>query len=117
MAASIGINVTAAACLVLIMTVVAAAGPKISCGTVTSTLAPCFGYILAGGVVPDNCCSGVKSLYKTARTTADLRAVCFCLKSLTSSASPAAINNAKTLPGKCGLSLPYQITPAIDCNK
>ncbi|KAL2250317.1 UNVERIFIED_CONTAM: Non-specific lipid-transfer protein [Sesamum indicum] len=91
--------------------------PKISCGKVTSTLAPCFEYVLNGGKVPNSCCDGVKSLYKEASTTADRREVCVCLKSVTSSASPGVINNAKSLPGKCGVSIPYEITPAIDCNK
>ncbi|GFP84396.1 non-specific lipid-transfer protein 2 [Phtheirospermum japonicum] len=55
-------------------------------------------------------------LYKAASTTADRRNVCTCLKSVTSS-SPAAVKNAKAHPGKCGVSLPYIISPAIDCNK
>ncbi|XP_057804310.1 non-specific lipid-transfer protein 1-like [Salvia miltiorrhiza] len=97
---------------------VAAAPPaKISCGEVTTTLAPCFEYVLGGGTVPLNCCAGVKSLYKAASTTADRRNVCVCLKSVTGSASAAAVRNAKSLPGKCGVSLPYEITPAIDCTK
>lgn len=95
----------------------AAPAPKITCGKVTTILAPCFEYLLRGGVVPANCCTGVKSLYKAASTTADRRSVCVCLKSITTSASAAIISNAKSLPGKCGISLPYEITPAIDCNK
>lgn len=116
-----------ATCLVLIAAAVvapllveaaaAAATPKISCGKVTSTLAPCFEFVLSGGAVPRNCCVGVQSLYKEASTPADRRNVCLCLKSITTSASPAAIKNAKSLPGKCGLSIPYEITPAIDCSK
>ncbi|KAL3654774.1 hypothetical protein CASFOL_000560 [Castilleja foliolosa] len=110
-----------ATCLFLIVAAAlieaAPAAPKISCGTVTSSLAPCFQYVLGGGQVPANCCVGVKSLYKAASTTADRRTVCTCLKSVTRSASPAVVTNAKTLPGKCGVSLPYQISPAIDCNK
>ncbi|PIN08203.1 hypothetical protein CDL12_19222 [Handroanthus impetiginosus] len=116
----------ATACLVLIaaamvvaplLTEAAPPPPKISCGNVTSTLAPCFEYVLSGGKVPPNCCAGVKSLYKAASTTAYRRNVCLCLKSVTSSASPAAIKNAKSLPGKCGITLPIEITPTIDCNK
>ncbi|KAG6427706.1 hypothetical protein SASPL_111952 [Salvia splendens] len=98
----------------------AAAAPpisKISCGEVTTTLAPCFEYVLSGGKVPGNCCEGVRSLYKAANTAAYRRSVCNCLKSITGSASPAAVKNAKSLPGKCGVSLPFEITPAIDCNK
>ncbi|XP_047952091.1 non-specific lipid-transfer protein 1-like [Salvia hispanica] len=112
-------------CLVLVVAVAvavsvvgaAAAPPKITCGDVTTTLAPCFEYVLSGGKVPGNCCQGVKSLYKAANTAANRRSVCICLKSVTGSASPAAVKNAKSLPGKCGVSLPFEITPAIDCNK
>lgn len=100
-----------------VVAVAAAATPKITCGDVTSTLAPCFEYVLGGGQVPENCCRGVKALYKAASTTTDRRNVCFCLKSVTSSASPAAVNNAKNLPGKCGVFIPYVISPAIDCKK
>ncbi|KAH6777973.1 hypothetical protein C2S52_006522 [Perilla frutescens var. hirtella] len=114
-----------ATCLVLIIAAVVAVAPplmeaaaaKITCGKVTSTLAPCFEYVLSGGNVPVNCCAGIKSLYKAASTTADRRNVCVCLKSVTSSASAAAVKNAKSLPGKCGVSIPYEITPAIDCTK
>ncbi|KAL8038963.1 hypothetical protein ABFS82_10G004800 [Erythranthe guttata] len=95
----------------------ATAPPQISCGRVTSTLAPCFEYVLGGGSVPVNCCTGVKSLYKESSTTAARRNVCFCLKSVTSTASPAIIKNAKALPGKCGVFIPYEISPTIDCNK
>ncbi|KAG8377122.1 hypothetical protein BUALT_Bualt09G0135600 [Buddleja alternifolia] len=109
-------------CMVLMVVLVAEAvlvseAAPISCGTVTSTLAPCFEYVLGGGQVPVNCCTGVKSLYKAASTATDRRTVCTCLKSVTTSASPATIQNAKTLPGKCGVKLPYEISPSIDCNK
>ncbi|KAL1549057.1 non-specific lipid-transfer protein 1-like [Salvia divinorum] len=113
-----------ATCLVLVVAmamalsvVATAAPPKISCGEVTTTLAPCFEYVLGGGKVPVNCCDGVKSLYKAANTSANRRSVCICLKSVTGSASPVTLKNAKSLPGKCGVSLPFEITPAIDCNK
>ncbi|KAK4418846.1 Non-specific lipid-transfer protein [Sesamum alatum] len=111
------IIIAVAAVVLPLLTEAAAPPAKISCGKVTSTLAPCFEYVLGGGKVPINCCDGVQWLYKQASTTTDRRNVCVCLKSITKSASPGAINNAKSLPGKCGVSLPYEITPAIDCNK
>lgn len=110
-------------CLLLVaaasLVVAAAAGetPAISCGKVTSTLAPCFMYVMNGGTVPENCCAAVKSLNNEAITTAARRNVCLCLKSVTKTASAAAVKNAKSLPGKCGIFLPYEISPAIDCNK
>ncbi|KAL0375448.1 UNVERIFIED_CONTAM: Non-specific lipid-transfer protein 1 [Sesamum radiatum] len=117
MARSGMIKATYIVLIAVLIAVAAAAPPKITCGKVTSTLAPCFEYVLSGGQVPMSCCVGVMSLYKEASTSADRRNVCVCLKSITSSASPGAINNAKGLPGKCGVSIPYEITPKIDCNK
>ncbi|XP_075512479.1 non-specific lipid-transfer protein 1-like [Primulina tabacum] len=109
-----------ATCLVLVALAVAtpAAEGQLSCGQVTSALAPCFDYVLRGGLtVPSNCCYGVKSLYKEAATTADRQAVCYCLKAVTNSASSPVIANAASLPKKCGVILPYTISPTIDCAK
>ncbi|PIN08204.1 hypothetical protein CDL12_19223 [Handroanthus impetiginosus] len=100
--------------------VVALAPPQteaaISCSTVGSYLSPCTNYVLSGGTPPASCCEGIRSLNDRARTTADRQAVCSCLKSMASSATPAIINNAASLPAKCGVSIPYKISPSTDCS-
>ncbi|KAJ0798613.1 putative plant non-specific lipid-transfer protein/Par allergen [Helianthus annuus] len=103
-------------CVVVTCMVVAAPyAEAISCGQVTSKLVSCYGYLTKGGVVPPNCCSGVKGLNSLAKTTADRQAICNCLKSAASSNINAG--NAASLPGKCGVNIPYKISPSTDCTK
>ncbi|KAG8363089.1 hypothetical protein BUALT_Bualt09G0135700 [Buddleja alternifolia] len=107
--------------LAVSMVVVALAPPPaeaaISCSTVANDLTPCINFVMYGGVAPpSNCCDGIKTLYNQATATADRQAVCSCLKSVASSATPAIINNAAALPAKCGVSIPYKISPSTDCS-
>ncbi|XP_051131038.1 non-specific lipid-transfer protein 3-like [Andrographis paniculata] len=92
-----------------------------SCGAVTSTLAPCYEFVVGGGgpgdKPTDSCCQGVRKLYREAASRDDRRTVCECLKRVTRAASPTTLRNAKTLPHACGVSLPFEITPQLDCNK
>lgn len=106
-------------CWVLVGMVVVAPNSEaaISCGSVANTLAPCLNYVLNGGAVPAACCNGISSLYNSLKTTPDRQTVCSCLKSVAGSASPTNFKNAAGLPSKCGLNIPYKITPSIDCSK
>nr|XP_043609500.1 non-specific lipid-transfer protein-like [Erigeron canadensis] len=103
-------------CIVVTCMLLAApnAEAAISCGQVTSKLAPCITYLQKGGVVPPACCSGVKSLKAAAQTTPDRQAVCNCLKRASSGVNAGY---AASLPGKCGVSIPYKISPTTDCAK
>lgn len=108
---------------VSMVVVVAALAPlqaeaAVSCSTVASDLSPCINYVLYGGAAapPVTCCEGIKSLYNQASATADRQAVCSCLKSVASSATPTIITNAAALPSKCGVSIPYKISPSTDCS-
>ncbi|PIN08194.1 hypothetical protein CDL12_19225 [Handroanthus impetiginosus] len=107
--------------LAVSMVVVALAPPQteaaISCSTVGTYVSPCANYVLYGGTPPASCCEGIRSLNNQASTTADRQAVCNCLKSIASSATPAMINNAASLPAKCGVSIPFKISPSTDCSK
>ena len=108
-------------CLWLITMVVIGAAigsDAITCGQVTSSLSSCINYV-SGKVpaVPPPCCSGVKSLNAAAKTTPDRRTVCNCLKTLTGSIRGINYGLAAGLPGKCGVSIPYKISPSTDCSK
>jgi len=93
------------------------AGAALSCSTVYNTLMPCLGYVQSGGAVPRACCSGIQSLLSEARTTPDRRAVCTCLKNVAAGAAGGPyISRAAGLPGRCGVSLPYKLSPNINCN-
>ncbi|KAA1167763.1 hypothetical protein FWJ25_19530, partial [Marinobacter salinexigens] len=82
-----------------------------------SSVSGCISYVRTGGSVPPSCCSGVKSLAGSAKTTTDRRAVCNCLKSTAASISGLKPALAAGLPGKCGVRIPYTISPSTDCSK
>ncbi|GFQ08746.1 non-specific lipid-transfer protein 2 [Phtheirospermum japonicum] len=108
-----------AMCSILIsaMLVMAAVphGEAIGCGTVVSYLNPCIPYLTGKGPI-GSCCSGVKSLNSAAKTTPDRQSVCSCLKSIAGSYS-VNLGKASGLPGQCGVSIPYKISPSTDCSK
>nr|GEV96764.1 non-specific lipid-transfer protein-like [Tanacetum cinerariifolium] len=106
------------ACVVVACMLVAApCAEAISCGQVVSSLAPCLGYLQKGGDVPPACCSGVKALNNAAKSTPDRQTACNCLKNAYSANSGISASNAAGLPGKCGVSIPYKISPGTDCTK
>lgn len=109
-------------CLVLAcMAISAPKGAKadISCDQVVRNLTPCISYVANGGSVAAACCSGIKSLYDAAKTTADRKSVCKCLKQAINGIPYTSYNLglAAGLPNKCGVNLPYKISPSADCNK
>ncbi|KAL8255859.1 hypothetical protein R6Q59_030926 [Mikania micrantha] len=109
-------NVMMVLCVVVTcMVVVAPYAEAITCGQVNGYLASCLPYLTKGGTPTPKCCAGVKSLKDAAKTTADRQATCACLKNAYSSSINA--NYAKSLPGKCGVSIPYTISPSTDCSK
>ncbi|MGL8333403.1 non-specific lipid-transfer protein, partial [Salmonella sp. NW596] len=105
------------ACVAFALIMVAApCAEAITCGQVASSLTPCIAYLRSGGAVPPPCCSGVKSLNAAAKTTPDRQTACNCLKSAAGSISGLNLNLASGLPGKCGVNIPYKISPSTDCS-
>ncbi|KAK8519399.1 hypothetical protein V6N13_133323 [Hibiscus sabdariffa] len=107
------------ACLVVLCLVVGAhlAEGAITCGQVTSSLAPCIPYLKgSGGAVPPPCCNGIRALNSAAQTTPDRQAACNCIKSASASITGINYGLASALPGKCGVNIPYKISPSTDCN-
>ncbi|KAF8671316.1 hypothetical protein HU200_050027 [Digitaria exilis] len=90
----------------------------ITCGQVASSLAPCIPYA-TGNVktLPSGCCGGVRSLNSEARTSSDRQAACRCLKSLATSLKKLNMGTVSSIPGKCGVSVPFPISMSTDCNK
>jgi hypothetical protein len=88
----------------------------IACPDVLSDLQPCLSFLQGDASSPSGqCCAGVRALYAAADTTDDRRATCECLKTAYNQVH-AQLSAARALPGECGLSLSYPITPDIDCN-
>lgn len=120
MASSLLVRV--ASCMVVVWMfsfghIIPLAEAEIPCGRVQITVAPCIGYLRGpGGGVPAPCCNGVKSINNQAKTTPDRQGVCRCLKSTVLSLAGLNLATLSALPSKCGINLPYKITPTIDCN-
>ncbi|CAN6362069.1 unnamed protein product [Urochloa humidicola] len=109
---------------VVVLAVVAAvllaatAEAAVSCGQVNSAIGPCLAYARGSGSAPPaQCCSGVRSLNSAARTTADRRAACNCLKSAAGRIRGINVGKVSGIPSKCGVSIPYAISPSTDCSR
>ncbi|KAL3534465.1 hypothetical protein ACH5RR_002926 [Cinchona calisaya] len=89
----------------------------ITCGDVASKLAPCIDYLKNGGTVPVACCDGIKALIDAAKTSADRKTVCNCLKAAAGSIKGIQPGLASGLPAKCGVNVPYPISAKTDCSK
>ncbi|XP_022157263.1 non-specific lipid-transfer protein 1-like [Momordica charantia] len=87
----------------------------ISCGAVSSAMAPCIPYLRNQGPIGAGCCSGVKALNSQASTTADRQAACKCLKTAAAAIPGLNLGLAAGLPSHCGVNIPYKISPSTDC--
>ncbi|XP_039798131.1 non-specific lipid-transfer protein-like [Panicum virgatum] len=103
---------------VVLLAAAATSEAAVTCGQVNSAIGPCIAYARGSGSGPSSaCCSGVRSLNSAARSTADRRAACNCLKSAAGRVSGLNAGNAASIPSKCGVSIPYTISPSVDCSK
>ncbi|XP_073113587.1 LOW QUALITY PROTEIN: non-specific lipid-transfer protein 1-like [Elaeis guineensis] len=107
--------------LVAILAVMLATAPNaadaITCGQVASSLTPCVVYARNGRRIPSGCCSGVRGLVASARSTPDRRTACNCLKKAAASISGLKPGLIAGVPGKRGVRVPYSISPSTDCSK
>ncbi|KAL5991289.1 hypothetical protein ACLOJK_012196 [Asimina triloba] len=88
-----------------------------TCGTVGSAITPCFGYLTKKGPLVTKCCSGVVSLNNAAKSTQDRQTACSCLQKAAKGMDGLDLGRAAGLPAKCGVSIPYKISPDTDCSK
>ncbi|KAI3407908.1 Non-specific lipid-transfer protein [Psidium guajava] len=107
-------------CLALVIGLAAVAPlaeSGVNCGQVVSYVAPCIGYLRAGGSVPPACCRGIRSLNNAARDTSSRQATCRCLQASAGNIRGLKPGLVSALPGKCGVNVPYKISPSTDCNR
>ncbi|KAJ4843547.1 hypothetical protein Tsubulata_007963 [Turnera subulata] len=89
----------------------------ISCSDVIKDLRPCVNYLVKGsGKPPAACCAGASALQSAASTPADKQAACTCIKSAAQKINPNP-QLAQALPANCGISLPFTVSPTVDCSK
>jgi hypothetical protein len=96
------------------------ASAVVQCGQVTQLMAPCMPYLSgAPGMTPYGiCCNSLGVLNQLAATTADRVAACNCVRAAATSGFPAVdFARAAALPGACGLSISFAVTPNMDCNQ
>ncbi|KAJ8511007.1 hypothetical protein OPV22_001441 [Ensete ventricosum] len=115
MASSSALLPLALACLLLLAP--HAAQAAISCGQVISYLIPCLGYAQGTGPLTERCCSGVRGLNDAAQTTTDRQATCNCLKRSAAGVSGIQPGLISGIPSKCGINVPYRISPSTDCSR
>nr|ACM78619.1 non-specific lipid-transfer protein type 1 [Tamarix hispida] len=113
--ASSSVLIKLAACALAACMVLGAAEAAVTCSSVTKQLTPCLSYLTSGGAPTAACCGGVKSLNGMASmSTPDRQATCNCLKAASKGIN---LQNAVSLPAKCGVKIGYSISPNTDCSK
>ncbi|KHL91133.1 hypothetical protein QW71_36410 [Paenibacillus sp. IHB B 3415] len=111
-----GVKIACLAVLCMVV-VVAPYAEAVTCGQVQGNLAQCLGYLRKGGAVPGPCCNGVRAMNSAAKTSADRKQTCVCLQQASKSITGINPEAAASLPGKCGVNVPYKISPSTDCSK
>ncbi|EXC32132.1 Non-specific lipid-transfer protein 8 [Morus notabilis] len=107
----------AAVFVILLLLLVGASEAAISCSDVVKDLRPCLNYLVNGsGKPPTACCAGVSALASAASSSADKKAACECIKSSAKNINYKA-DLAKALAQNCGISLPFTVSPNLDCSK
>ncbi|GJN13962.1 hypothetical protein PR202_gb00726 [Eleusine coracana subsp. coracana] len=110
-------RIAIAVCILAVLVAAETASAAISCGDVTSSIAPCMGYAMGSSPSPSaQCCSGVKSLNGRASSKADRQTACRCLKNMAGRLRGVSMGNAASIPGKCGVSVSMPINPNVDCS-
>ncbi|XP_057979988.1 non-specific lipid-transfer protein 8-like [Malania oleifera] len=114
---SIPAVVVVAAALAMAATLLLSSEAAISCSDVVKDLRPCVNYLQNGsGKPPPACCAGASTLASAASSSENKKAACSCIKSAAQQIS-IKTDLAKALPGNCGISLPFTVSPNVDCSK
>ncbi|KAL6876436.1 hypothetical protein ACP4OV_013008 [Aristida adscensionis] len=102
--------------LAMLMLQKVAVEAEVDCSGVLSGLSPCLDFVQGDDEQPSAaCCAGVNQLFDAGESVDDRQATCECLKSAYSQVN-VDLSAAKSLPGDCGLSLTYTISPDMDCS-
>ncbi|KAM3285029.1 hypothetical protein P3S67_023828 [Capsicum chacoense] len=102
--------------VVFCMVIAALGAEGLTCGVVTSNVAPCINFLKNNGPL-GNCCNGIRKLANAAKTTQDRQFTCNCLKSAANGIPGINFSKAAVLPKTCGVNIPYNISPSTDCSK
>ncbi|OIW11736.1 hypothetical protein TanjilG_20220 [Lupinus angustifolius] len=90
----------------------------IECAEIIEYLQTCVGYLKHGGASdkpPSTCCDGVKAVLNKLKSVDDKRDACNCIKAIVQ-ITKLKLENARNVPIKCGIKIPFQISPDFDCS-
>ncbi|CAO2173297.1 unnamed protein product [Urochloa humidicola] len=93
-----------------------AAAATTTCAEIGSAMSPCFSYA-RGAVTIGPCCAAVRDLAAAATTTAERRFACSCLKAAAARVTGLDAGTAAKIPARCAVTMPYTISPTIDCSR
>ncbi|KAK1388748.1 AAI domain-containing protein [Heracleum sosnowskyi] len=92
-------------------------GEALSCGDLSASVSQCSSYATgAVGNPSGGCCSAVKGVYALAKTSADRKVLCNCLKQSSSAVPNVQLSNVAAIPQKCGVPLSFSPDPNFNCN-
>ncbi|KAK9734252.1 hypothetical protein RND81_04G126300 [Saponaria officinalis] len=117
MASSSAMKLVSAVMLCIVVITAPYAAEALTCGQVSGNLGSCMSYLKGGPGPSGPCCGGIKRLNGLAQTPQDRQTACGCLKQAAGAITGLNYNLAAGLPGKCGVSIPYPISPKTDCSK
>lgn len=117
MANSAVLKIACCAVVAWLLVSVPQAAAEVTCSQVTELLTPCVNYLIYGGEIPSDCCAGVKQLNEASESTEDRRTACSCIQSSAAMIPGIDYSLVASLPSKCGVSLPYKISPSTDCSR
>ncbi|GAB2229813.1 hypothetical protein Drorol1_Dr00014069 [Drosera rotundifolia] len=83
------------------------------CIIVDYNLLPCFYYLSSGGILPQECCTGVNAVNIMVTDTPSLQATCACWVQVAESVNSTI---AAQLPTQCNITMGYEISPQTDCS-
>ncbi|CAA0820355.1 Non-specific lipid-transfer protein 11 [Striga hermonthica] len=111
-------GVLAVISILAVFSLVVQPGQAVTCGQVDSALAPCIGYLLGTvGSPSQQCCAGVRAVKAMAKTTADKRTSCNCVKAAANRYPNLKDSAAQSLPTRCGVRLDIVVSRNVDCSK
>ncbi|KAK3218929.1 hypothetical protein Dsin_012899 [Dipteronia sinensis] len=90
---------------------------EVTCEQITMWLTPCIGYGVLGCVVLAACYEGLKTTIAAKKTKKDRQLGCNCVKNVAAKIPGLNYDRVNEIPGICGTTIHYKITPDLDCTK
>ncbi|XP_055807822.1 non-specific lipid-transfer protein 2-like [Solanum dulcamara] len=105
-------------CLVILCMLITFAphAEAVTCGQIQVGVVNCLPYLQNRGPL-GNCCGVLKELLKLCKTPHERRKSCRCVKTAANTIKGVDFGKANGLSGVCGIKIPFEIGPTVDCSK